>query len=75
MFLFLGKSQTYVCNISLKLVDKTRATVHREQRQGGISRGYRPFGMERSVGKTLIVSGFAFSEWWGIVQCLFSLLS
>ena len=27
MFLFLGKSQTYVCNISLKLVDKTRATI------------------------------------------------
>lgn len=27
MFLFLGKSQTYVCNISLLLVDKTRATI------------------------------------------------
>lgn len=27
MFLFLGKSQPYVCNISLLLVDKTRAKI------------------------------------------------
>ena len=74
MFLFLGKPQTYVCNISLKLVDKTRATV--DQNRGKVaSVEDTDLGMERSVGKTLIVCGFALSEWWGIVQCLFSLLS